>query len=358
MGKMVTSAGESGFAIHTIMPAMPKACLPAFLLLALAGCAAPSLGAGPAWPWLQPATASAPPYAHFNFEWRLAGDPQIMPLQVFDDGERMWLQFPEGGAWPAVFQVSDHGWRPLAFQRQGPYMVVDGVYSQLALRGGHLHGTVKRAPAAPPADGPVPAASPAAPGGMATPMPVSALAAPLAPAAASSPTPAPAPAPTPTPTLAPAPAPVRAPDTAAVSTLVPALQPVPASVPGTGLTEGPQIAPPVASDTAAPAADLLGPPVGQYSVSPADGTIRQGLERWAGMAGWAFSAEHWAVDVDIPLVGEARFETDFKSAVRELLAATEMGDRPLQPCFYSNRVLRVVPFAQPCDRRNGMGKAS
>lgn len=356
MGKMATSAGESGFAIHTIMPAMPKACLPAFLLLALAGCAAPSLGAGPVWPWVGPVTASPASYAHFDFEWRLAGDPQIMPLQVFDDGERMWLQFPEGGAWPAVFHVSDHGWRPLAFQRQGPYMVVDGVYSQLALRGGHLHGTVKRAPAGAAANGPVSADGSTASAGMAIPMPVTAPAAPPPRAAATSPAPVRAPITAPTP--APAPVSVSAPDAALAPTPVSAGRTAPTAVPGTGLTEGPHTSPPTVAGTVAPSADYLGPPVGQYSVSPADGTIRQALERWAGMAGWAFSAEHWAVDVDIPLVGEARFETDFKSAVRELLAATEMGDRPLQPCFYSNRVLRVVPFAQACDRRNGMGKAS
>jgi len=99
--------------------------------------------------------------------------------------------------------------------------------------------------------------------------------------------------------------------------------------------------------------DYLGAPVHRYGVSPKDGTIRQALERWARVSGWDFSAEHWAVDVDIPLVGKAEFDTDFKSAVRELLGATEMGERPLQPCFYPNRVLRVVPYAQPCDRRNG-----
>jgi hypothetical protein len=40
-------------------------------------------------------------------------------------------------------------------------------------------------------------------------------------------------------------------------------------------------------------------------------------------------------------------------AVRHLLAATELSERPLQPCFYSNQVLRVVPYAQACDRTAG-----
>jgi hypothetical protein len=78
--------------------------------------------------------------------------------------------------------------------------------------------------------------------------------------------------------------------------------------------------------------------------------MRRVLLRWAAGAGWTFGPEHWAVDVDIPLAGGADFGADFKGAVRGLMAATELGERPLQPCFYANRVLRVVPAAQACDR--------
>lgn len=133
-----------------------------------------------------------------------------------------------------------------------------------------------------------------------------------------------------------------------------------ASVPGTAVAL-PQAAPPAnLSDAVPPSAEAVDPASmpGRFAVSPADHTMRQALERWASLAGWTFSSEHWAVDVDIPLVGDASFDTDFKSAVRELLAATEMGERPLQPCFYSNRVVRVVAYAQACDRRQGMGAMS
>ncbi|WP_232462625.1 toxin co-regulated pilus biosynthesis Q family protein [Bordetella genomosp. 9] len=78
--------------------------------------------------------------------------------------------------------------------------------------------------------------------------------------------------------------------------------------------------------------------------------MRRALSRWAGLAGWTFEPEHWAVDVDIPLSGSAAFSDDFKHSVRELLAATELGERPLQPCFYANQVLRVVPLSEACDR--------
>ncbi len=95
------------------------------------------------------------------------------------------------------------------------------------------------------------------------------------------------------------------------------------------------------------------PSVPVFVAGPPDTTLRAVLGRWAAQAGWTFSAEHWALNADIPLQGQARFEGEFKTAVRELLRATELADRPLQPCFYANQVLRVVPLAQSCDRSRG-----
>jgi hypothetical protein len=42
--------------------------------------------------------------------------------------------------------------------------------------------------------------------------------------------------------------------------------------------------------------------------------------------------------------------SDFKNAVRKLLSSTDLTDRPLQPCFHTNKVLRVIPKAELCDR--------
>ncbi|MCD0506136.1 toxin co-regulated pilus biosynthesis Q family protein, partial [Bordetella petrii] len=87
-----------------------------------------------------------------------------------------------------------------------------------------------------------------------------------------------------------------------------------------------------------------------YRAGLPDTTLRAVLARWAIHAGWLFEPHHWAIDADIPLAGQAEFPGDFKSAVRALLTATELAERPLQPCFYSNKVLRVVSLAQSCDR--------
>ncbi len=106
-------------------------------------------------------------------------------------------------------------------------------------------------------------------------------------------------------------------------------------------------APAVGSHTSTPQS---APAQVSFQAGPPDTTLRSVLMRWATAAGWTFQPQHWAVDVDIPLAGTAQFGTEFKSAVRGLLNATELAERPLQPCFYSNRVLRVVPLAQLCNR--------
>lgn len=103
-----------------------------------------------------------------------------------------------------------------------------------------------------------------------------------------------------------------------------------------------------AENAASPGQVLLG-----YRVTRADGNFRRVLRRWAQSAQWTFEPEHWTLDADIPVSAEADLGTDFRSAVRQLMASTELGDLPAQACFYTNRVLRVVAYAQQCDPRTG-----
>ena len=91
----------------------------------------------------------------------------------------------------------------------------------------------------------------------------------------------------------------------------------------------------------------------QYDVLNTDQTIRDVLVRWANSSNWSHGPEHWTIDRDLPISGTSngfQFGNDFVSATRKLLETTEMTDRPLQPCFYSNKILRVVPKAEICDR--------
>lgn len=87
-----------------------------------------------------------------------------------------------------------------------------------------------------------------------------------------------------------------------------------------------------------------------YTVTRSDGTIREALATWSKRAGWTHEPENWTVQFDLPVLSSANLGSDFKSAVRALLSSTDLTNMPLQPCFYSNKVLRVVPKAELCDK--------
>src|SRR5690606_19438147 len=216
---------------------------------------------------------------------------------VFDDGNTTWLQFQPGQTLPAIFVVQ--GTTPnetlAAYERQGPYIVLPGTTGTLVLRIGDIsaradyvgkNARIGLMPARP--------LEPSQWHDGAALAPVDAVATPAAPGAAAQ---------------------------ASLRSL--------------------------AAATPAPAIPV---PTLEFDASPSDANMRTVLARWAGQAGWMFGPEHWAVEVDSPLIGAALFGAGFRHAVRSLLGATELADHPLQPCFYSNRVLRVVPLAQACDR--------
>ena len=87
-----------------------------------------------------------------------------------------------------------------------------------------------------------------------------------------------------------------------------------------------------------------------FIISRKDENFRMALKRWTVDAGWEFEPEHWAVPRDIPIAGTADFGGDFRAAVRGLLKSSELSDQPVQACFYSNKVLRVVPINELCAR--------
>lgn len=280
------------------------------------------------WGVLLAALASSATASNYDFSYRLSGDRRVAPVQVFDDGQQTWLQFAPGQVMPAVFLRRSGAAAQLAsYQQQGPYLVLQGTADQIDLRIGDIlaradyTGKAARQAVTPAATGSAraSAAAPAA-GGVS-----------LAEAETYAALPLPG-------------------NTAAVSGVgVPASSPV-SALSGGGVIRtvgvagpGAAVSSPVTGHT--PAAAAL-----EFDAALSDRNMRRVLERWARQAGWVFQAEHWTVDVDIPLVGAAAFGADFRNAVRGLLAATELGERPLQPCFYANRVLRVVALSQACDR--------
>ncbi|MFC5550209.1 toxin co-regulated pilus biosynthesis Q family protein [Massilia aerilata] len=83
-----------------------------------------------------------------------------------------------------------------------------------------------------------------------------------------------------------------------------------------------------------------------YQVTPGQHDLRTVIDSWAKVVGWSAV---WDMDRDIPINMADAKENDFRSAVRRLLAATEFGDLPAKPCFYSNNVIRVVRKTTKCN---------
>lgn len=254
-------------------------------LATLAGCA---IGSGVAFEQGQA--------GQYDFNWRLSGDPAVAPLQVFGTNRQIWLQFAPGQEVPAIFASTQQGDLPLVYRRQDPYVVVDGTWQALILRGGRYVAKASRqdVPVAAVQQAPVAEQLGTA---LTEHVPLSEAAMPVSSAQASD----------------------KSMHVTAATDARASAQPV--QVVATTLRAG-----------------------------PPDATLRGVLARWAASSGWTFEPQHWAVDVDIPLAGTAEFPGDFKLAVRALLASTELSERPLQPCFYANQVLRVVAYTQACDR--------
>lgn len=95
----------------------------------------------------------------------------------------------------------------------------------------------------------------------------------------------------------------------------------------------------------------------KFKAELSDKTIRQAVKRWAQQTTWHFENMHWAVNVDLPISAAAEFTDDFVTSVQQLLVTTEMTDKPVQPCFYTNHVVRIVPIAQVCDPQARRGSS-
>lgn len=265
-------------------------------------------------PWLALAAGAAAAVS-YDFAYRLSGDRRVAPVQVFDDGDTTWLQFPPGQTLPAIFVAGEGGGAGdslAGYTQQGPYLVLAGTARTLVMRIGEISARAEYVGNAPrkglrATDTLLPSQwqeVPSPPSGPRSRVGIGEAGRAVA-----------------------APAPVA--EVATVSAVA-------AGVPAAGVP--------------AAGAPAVGAPALEFDASLTDQNMRLVLDRWARQAGWMFGPEHWTVDVDIPLAGAAAFGADFRNAVRALLAATELADHPVQPCFYSNRVLRVVPLAQACDR--------
>ena len=145
----------------------------------------------------------------------------------------------------------------------------------------------------------------------------------------------------------PAPPPAAGPAPVQVSTAVVArgAVPTPASAPNK-ITTAVSLAPGKASVTGRESKFITAADVVVYQVTPAQQDLRSVIGNWSQLVGWT---SVWDIDRDIPINMADAKENDFRSAVRRLLAATELGDLPAKPCFYSNNVIRVVRKTTKCN---------
>lgn len=227
------------------------------------------------------------PTGTLDFSWKLSGDKSVAPLQVFSDAKHIWLQWQPNQTLPAIFGVTAQGEQLASYARHGPYTKLDAHWVGLIFRGAHRQARARRS-----SDTLISKASP--------PESLSLVSQSATPAAS-----------------------------VAISEPVTHVPSVPSPLVGTNTQSVSQAF---------------------YAITHTDKNLRQALARWSGLSGWRFQVEHWAVDVDIPLTATANFSDDFVGSVRALIEATELSERPLQPCFYANQVLRVVPIAEACDR--------
>lgn len=247
---------------------------------------------------------SDPGLAHYDFNWHLSGERHVAPLQVFDDGRQTWLHFLSDQIVPAIFQHTAQGDRLLPYVRQGEYLLLDGVWPALSFRGGGLRAWAHKQ--IPDEAGNHPAADIEAEHG---------------------------------------------PDALQQFNDNSVSSPLDEDGSSYSIQVGTADSKPV-SDDVRRLTDASFERIEQasYRVRLQDQNLRNALHRWAGQANWTFAPEHWDVDVDIPISGEADFHGSFQDAVQDVLASTELADHPLRPCFYSNHVLRVVAYSQSCDR--------
>lgn len=85
-----------------------------------------------------------------NFAYLVSGDPDIRPLQVFDDGRVTWLRMRPGRPLPAVFAVGPDGPELVNYSVQADHIVIQRVFASAILKLGRAeariqNGTVAKA---------------------------------------------------------------------------------------------------------------------------------------------------------------------------------------------------------------------
>lgn len=75
--------------------------------------------------------------AELNFAWAGSGDTELLPVRAFDDGEAVFLTWPQGRPVPAILTTNAKGDEgPVNFTVREDVIVLDGVPREIVLRSG------------------------------------------------------------------------------------------------------------------------------------------------------------------------------------------------------------------------------
>lgn len=75
--------------------------------------------------------------ATFNFDWATDGDADLLPARTYDNGQAVFLTWPEGTAIPAILMNGPDGEEgPVNYTVRGETVVLDIVPAQIILRSG------------------------------------------------------------------------------------------------------------------------------------------------------------------------------------------------------------------------------
>ncbi|CAB3835608.1 hypothetical protein LMG2828_01201 [Achromobacter piechaudii] len=295
---------------------------------------------------------AAPIPAVYEFNWKQSGDSGISPVQIFDNGSRVYLQFAPGTEIPAIFADAPGGRILLAWEAQSPYIVVPHMESRLAFRLGRREALAWRA-GLPPEGSYTGMTTPArVTGSAATPATREQLAfrrtaadAAAGPDLSYKPIVVAAP-----PVQAPAqPIVPSVPDGSSLSAFMGAAigGPVPEDhSPGAGHPANVATAQsngPTAIETVdlGPVAVTTPPPPPEQSWHAAVGqTVQQTLDAWAQEAGW--QPVKWQPEFDYVIEAPATFRGAFWDAANDLLSAYDTAKRKFRGLAYrDNKVLEV-----------------
>ncbi len=87
-------------------------------------------------------SAAAP--GQYNFGWDISGAPDVKPVQVFDDGTKIYAQFSDMKRVPAIFADTPHGRAVLRWESQPPYAVIASLEPSLVFQLGGAEAARRR----------------------------------------------------------------------------------------------------------------------------------------------------------------------------------------------------------------------